>query len=170
MKKLIALSIAAFLVLGISTAFAADSEPVTVDLTVGSEFSIDVNTAALNLGTIAQGSSSSASTIAVTCYSNTGGTWQVDVSGPALTHTDTVTTIASNPNLKIYGFKTAGDGLVAVGFATAAALPASDLVLYNSAALDTGTDTFNLEVPGISVPSDQKSGDYNTTITLTMHE
>ena len=171
MKKLIVISIAALLVLGISTAFAAgpDSENVGVDLNVSGDFSIDVSTVSVDLGSAAQGGATAAgATVGVTCFSNSGVSWSVDISGPALTHADTVTTIPSDPNLKVYGFKTGGDG--SVDIITATALPVAATTFYSSAINDTGQDTFNLEIPIVTIPADQKAGAYTTTITLSMHE
>lgn len=170
MKKLITIAIV-LLMAGVAYA-ASDNEPIATSVNVTSEFYIEVSAATADFGNVAQGASAAAPiTIGVDCYSNTGNSWTVNVAGPALTHdVDGVTIIPSNPNLNVYGFKTDGDGSVQAPYTAATALPAVAANIYASAANDTGLDTFNLELPAMTVPANQKAGAYSTTITLTMTE
>lgn len=171
MKKLIAITIVLVMACGVAYAQATDSENIATSVNITSEFSIDISAAVADFGNVAQGASAAAGvTIGVTCYANTGNSWTVNVAGGALLHTDAVTTIPSDPNLKLYGFKTAGDGSVSAPYTTAQALPSVAANIYASAADDTGQDTFNLEIPAMTVPADQKAGAYSTTVTLTMTE
>lgn len=170
MKKLIVIAIVLLMASGVAYA-VSDSEPIATSVNVTPDFYINVSAAVANFGDVAQGGAAAAPiTIGVTCYSNNGLAWSVNVAGPALTHTDLVTTIPSNPNLQLYGFKTGGIGDVTLAFVSAAPLPAIAANIYEAAAPGLGLGTWNLELPAMTVPADQKAGAYSTTITLTMTE
>lgn len=168
MKKIIAIAIV-LLMAGVAYA-ASDSEPIATSVNVTSDFYIDVNAAVANFGNVAQGGAAAAPiTIGVTCYSNTGKAWSVNVAGPALTHTDLVSTIPSS-NLNIYGAKSGGIGDVPLAMQSATPLPAIAANIYEAAAPALGGAGWNLHLPAMTVPLDQKAGAYSTTITLTMTE
>lgn len=170
MKKLIVMTVMLSMACGVAFA-APDTENILTSVNVTSEFYMNVSANIADFGSIAQGgSAASAKVVAVNCYSNNGVSWLVKLSGAALKHTDAVATIPSDPNLKVYVTKSGGVGAIKAPYSAAQALPAADATIYEETALARGLADFNLCLPAMTVPLDQKAGAYSTTITLTMTE
>lgn len=151
-----------------------DSAQVVVSARVEPRFTMDVSAAAVDFGSIKQGSSASASKeISLSCYSNTGNTWEVSVYATALTNSETDATIPSDPNFEVYGVVASEPEKFSGGtnhVSAAIPFPSAAKVFYTSAPNFRGLVSYNLELPSLNVPPDQEVGLYQATIYLTMVE
>ncbi|MFH0772058.1 MAG: hypothetical protein V1933_05510 [Candidatus Omnitrophota bacterium] len=152
----------------------SDSAQVIVFAKVESRFTMDVSTSAVDFGSIKQGSlASSDKEISLTCYSNTGNTWEVSVCAAPLINTEGTSTIPSDPNFEVYGATVSEPENFSGGtnhVCSAIPFPAAAKVFYTSAPNSRGSVTYNLKLPSLKVPLDQEVGLYQATIYLTMAE
>ncbi len=175
MRKLIALSIAALLVLGVGTALAAETSApdVPATLTVGPMFSLEISTGDLSFGSVAPGETVTNRAITATVKTNQDRAWDLRVKSDTalLTHTDAITTL---PSFQVWTLGS-GNGSNDASKIGATSMSTSDITIYSSAVSEqvlsgeTGlTQDINFALG--SIGQSQKTGDYSANVTVTLIE
>lgn len=173
MKKLIALGIAVLIVAIAGSAWALDdTDTVDASVSVGETFALSVSGGPVSFGTdLVAGTSAPNQAITANVKTNRDIAWylKVHASTALLTHTDGVTTMPS------FQYWTDGSGSGAGTKVTATDMTTTPATAYTCDAsetvlpADTGLDQIiNLAIG--SIPQDQKTGSYDSVVTITLTE